>query len=122
MRLVVADTSPIFYLLAIGHIGLLPQLFGKILVPDAVYKELSHPAAPSVVGAWVSALPAWIEVTPVTAIDDASLQMRGEGERAAITLSTVIPRKVVLANSPASRDNESSGKSFKTGDTKQWSN
>jgi predicted nucleic acid-binding protein len=41
MRLVVADTSPIFYLLSIGHIDLLPQLFGTVLVPDAVYKELS---------------------------------------------------------------------------------
>ena len=40
MRLVVADTSPIFYLLSIGHIGLLPRLFGKVFVPDAVYTEL----------------------------------------------------------------------------------
>ncbi len=40
MRLVVADTSPIFYLLSIGHIDLLPRLFGKVIVPDAVHKEL----------------------------------------------------------------------------------
>jgi predicted nucleic acid-binding protein len=46
MRLVIADTSPIFYLLSIGHIDLLPQLFGKILLPKAVQKELTHPAAP----------------------------------------------------------------------------
>jgi predicted nucleic acid-binding protein len=47
MRLIVADTSPIFYLLSIGHIDLLPQLFGKVFVPDAVHKELSHPCSPS---------------------------------------------------------------------------
>jgi predicted nucleic acid-binding protein len=36
MRLVVADTSPVFYLLSIGHIDLLPRLFGKVCIPDAV--------------------------------------------------------------------------------------
>jgi hypothetical protein len=30
MRLVVADTSPVFYLLSIDQIDLLPQLFGKV--------------------------------------------------------------------------------------------
>ena len=44
MRLVVADTSPIFYLLSIGHIEPLPWLFVKVFVPDAVYKELCHPS------------------------------------------------------------------------------
>jgi predicted nucleic acid-binding protein len=41
MRLVVADTSPVFYLLSIDHVGLLPQLFGKIFVPDAVRKSFA---------------------------------------------------------------------------------
>ena len=47
MRLVVADTSPIFYLLSIGHIDLLERLFGKVFVPDAVYQELCHPNGPT---------------------------------------------------------------------------
>ena len=55
MRLVVADTSPVFYLLSIGHFYLLPRLFGKIFVPDAVHKELCHPAAPTLVREWVAA-------------------------------------------------------------------
>jgi predicted nucleic acid-binding protein len=49
MLLVVADTSPIFYLLSIDHIDLLQRLFGKVIVPDAVHTELCHPAAPEVV-------------------------------------------------------------------------
>lgn len=56
MRLVVADTSPIFYLLSIGQIHLLPELFGKVLVPEAVHQELCHPAAPPLVKAWAAAL------------------------------------------------------------------
>jgi predicted nucleic acid-binding protein len=47
MRLVVADTSPIYYLLSIDQIDLLPRLFGAVVVPDAVHKELCHPAAPA---------------------------------------------------------------------------
>ena len=47
MRLVVADTSPIHYLLLIGHIDILPALFDKIIVPMAVIAELAHPKAPA---------------------------------------------------------------------------
>src|ERR1035441_10043088 len=74
MRLVVADTSPIFYLLSIDRIDILPKLFGKVFVPDAVHKELCHPAAPPVVRDWVAGLPAWAEATQVEAIEDAALQ------------------------------------------------
>ena len=96
MRLVVADTSPIFYLLSIGHIDLLPQLFGKVFLPDAVHKELCHPAAPSVVREWVDGLPAWAEVTAVEASDDATLQSLGAGERAAITLALSLHADLIL--------------------------
>jgi predicted nucleic acid-binding protein len=67
MRLVLADTSPVFYLLTIGQIDLLPRLFGKVIIPDAVYQELCHPAAPPVLLEWVAELPPWIEVMPVHA-------------------------------------------------------
>jgi predicted nucleic acid-binding protein len=40
MLLVVADTSPIFYLLSIDHIDLLPRFFGKVFVPDEVHRSL----------------------------------------------------------------------------------
>jgi len=63
MRLIVADTSPIFYLLSIGHIDLLSRLFGKVLLPGAVDQELCHPAAPSVAH---NRVPPWAEVTPLT--------------------------------------------------------
>jgi predicted nucleic acid-binding protein len=51
MLLVVADTSPIRYLVEIGHIGLLPQLFERIFIPSLVYDELRHPSAPAAVRA-----------------------------------------------------------------------
>jgi predicted nucleic acid-binding protein len=77
MRLVVADTSPIFYLLSIGHIEVLPQLFGKVFVPDAVHKELCHPAAPPLIRDWIAKLPIWAEVTQVDTVDDPTLEPLG---------------------------------------------
>jgi predicted nucleic acid-binding protein len=87
MRLVVADTSPVFYLLSIDRVDLLPQLFGKILVPAAVHRELCHPAAPALVREWVAHLPEWVEVRSVEAVDDAAFLPLGAGEREAITLA-----------------------------------
>lgn len=96
MRLVVADTSPLFYLLSIHHIDLLPQLFEAVLIPDAVHRELSHPAAPDLVKEWATHLPTWINVIEVEPLDDASLRGLGAGERGAITLALAIHADLIL--------------------------
>ena len=41
MRLVIADTGPINYLILIGHIAVLSQLFDKVVLPSAVRAELT---------------------------------------------------------------------------------
>lgn len=38
--IVVSDTTPVISLLKINRTGLLQKLFGEVLIPDAVYKEL----------------------------------------------------------------------------------
>jgi len=43
---VVADTSPINYLVLIEQIDLLTRLYTRILIPPAVLAELKHPLAP----------------------------------------------------------------------------
>ena len=42
MIVVVADTSPLNYLIQIECQGLLPALFERVFVPTAVVKELNH--------------------------------------------------------------------------------
>ena len=64
MRLVVADTGPLNYLLLIDAIDLLPKLFEKIFVPAAVHRELTHPAAPEPVRRWATRVPQWLEILP----------------------------------------------------------
>jgi predicted nucleic acid-binding protein len=51
MLLVVADTGRIAYLVEIGHVEILPQLFERILIPLPVCDELRHPSAPAPVRA-----------------------------------------------------------------------
>jgi predicted nucleic acid-binding protein len=44
--IVVADTSPINYLLLIEQIDLLPRLFERIIIPDRVREEMLASGAP----------------------------------------------------------------------------
>ena len=65
MRLVVADTGPLHYLVLTGDIALLPSLFEKVLTPERVRDELAHVEAPAAVRAWIAAPPTWLEICPV---------------------------------------------------------
>jgi predicted nucleic acid-binding protein len=47
--IVVADASPICYLLLIGYVDLLQRLFGQVVIPQAVHDELSAEGAPAIV-------------------------------------------------------------------------
>lgn len=60
--IVVANTSPICYLLLIGCLDVLPMLFGRVTIPQAVCDELWEEGAPAVVQAWIAQPPAWLEV------------------------------------------------------------
>src|SRR5258707_463532 len=51
MRLVVADTGPLNYLVPTSDIELLPKLFQRVLVPQAVRDELADGDAPAAVRA-----------------------------------------------------------------------
>jgi predicted nucleic acid-binding protein len=96
MRLVVADTSPLRYLVQIDEIELLPRLFEKIFVPSIVCDELSHPSAPEVVREWIASRPTWLDVSVVRASDDPSFISLDQGENAAITLGLSISADLVL--------------------------
>jgi predicted nucleic acid-binding protein len=103
MRLVVADTGPINYLVLIEAIDLLPKLFEIILIPKAVHDELAHLDAPATVRAWIAQAPAWLEVrpNPDSNIDDAAAAALDEGERAAIALAVAIDAELILMDDRA---------------------
>ena len=96
MLLVVADTGPVRYLVEIGHIGILPQLFERIFIPSLVYEELRHPSAPAPVRAWVNSPPAWLEVLPVIVSNDPAFQPLDDGEKSALTLGVTLGAGLIL--------------------------
>ena len=100
MSLVVSDTTPLNYLILIGHIDVLPRLFGKLLVPPAVIHEMQHPKAPSAVSAWAGNLPPWIEVkSPRT---DLRLGI-GAGEDEVISLAVELGDATLLVDDVRAR-------------------
>jgi predicted nucleic acid-binding protein len=64
--IVVADTSPVNYLLLIGEIDILPVLFGQVFLPSAVLQELQHPKTSAKVRQWIAAAPGWWQVRTVS--------------------------------------------------------
>jgi predicted nucleic acid-binding protein len=78
--IVVADTSPLNYLILIEQIDILPALFGEVVVPRAVCDELLHIGAPEAVRRWMDQPPRWLEVrTPSKFIELGGLD-RGEND------------------------------------------
>ena len=103
MRLVVADTGPLNYLVLIDAIDVLPKLFETIFVPRAVHDELSHADAPAAVRSWIAQVPAWLEVRPNPDWDtnDATGAALDEGEHAAIALAVAIGAELILMDDRA---------------------
>ena len=92
---VVSDTSPINYLVLIDCVHLLPDLFERVIVPQAVRDELLAAGAPDKVKNWITNPPVWFEVQQVSAVDP-SLNRLGGGEREAITLAQGISAHLIL--------------------------
>lgn len=103
MRLVVADTGPIHYLILIGQIDILPTLFETVFLPSVVREELAHAEAPTVVREWISHPPAWLEVRSGLVADhtDAAWLTLDEGEKAAIALATLVAADLLLMDDRA---------------------
>lgn len=85
--IVVADTSPINYLVLTEEIGILPKMYGRVVIPHTVREELMQALAPQLVRDWVGHSPAWLEVRSPLAVPDSALAKLDLGERDAITLA-----------------------------------
>ena len=98
---VVADTSPINYLVLIKQIDLLTRLYTRLLIPPAVLAELNHPLTPNPVRDWASNPPNWLEIlSPKNSLTLAQLDL---GETEAIALATEMHAEVLLIDEQAGR-------------------
>ena len=102
--IVVADSSPLHYLILLGQTEILRRLYENVLIPDAVAAELSASASPPNVSEWISDHPSWLQVFEVTAEDiDSVADELDLGERAAIALAERIGAELLLIDESAGR-------------------
>jgi predicted nucleic acid-binding protein len=94
VRLVIADTGPVNYLILIGHIDVLPRMFERVALPTAVQSELSNSLAPPAVQRWIADFPAWLEIAQTPAVP--LLTGIHKGEAAAIALAAAMHADLLL--------------------------
>lgn len=102
--IVVADSGPLHYLILLGHSELLHRLYGQVILPEAVLKELTSGRTPQPVREWLSAAPPWLRVQSVPSsqlelVTD-SLDL---GEREAIVLAHLLRADLLLIDEVSGR-------------------
>ena len=95
---VVADTSPLNYLVLLDAVEILHQLYKRLCVSEAVINELLSCDAPLQVQTWAASLPVWVEVhaVPDEFLTDTRWQSLHPGEQAALALATLLNADLVL--------------------------
>jgi predicted nucleic acid-binding protein len=93
---VVADTTPLNYLILLGEVELLERLYPAVLIPRSVHTELASTDAPQVVQSWVRQSPAWVEVRDPQTVPHPLAAALHAGERDVITLALETPDSLVL--------------------------
>jgi predicted nucleic acid-binding protein len=92
--LVVADSSPLIVLINIGHIDVLPRLFGQVVIPPEISAELHQPNRPRAVHEFIASGPIWLlERTPAAIEPIPALHA---GELAAINLAQELKADLLL--------------------------
>jgi len=86
---VVADTTPLNYLILIDLTQIVSELFGQITIPRAVLNELQSPQAPDKIRQWLAQRPDWLVMREVQQ-DDPTLAHLDPGEREAILLAQAL--------------------------------
>ncbi len=101
--IVVGDTSPLNYLVLIGEQELLPTLFGQIVIPEAVFRELQAAATPRAVQKWLAQGPDWLEIRKTARTPDTRLSHLDDGEIEAIQLAEELGADLLLVDEKAAR-------------------
>ena len=101
--IVIADTSPINYLILIGEQDLLHLLFGGVIIPWQVLQELRVNATPSAVRQWIGQPPAWLLIRKTTKSPDSTLSHLDDGEIEAIQLAEEMRADLLLVDEKAAR-------------------
>ncbi len=94
--IVVADATPLRYLILIEAVDILPALYERILIPPIVADELQRPRTPLPVQQWMATPPAWLDIRRAPPAPERALLRLGAGEREAILLAQTLHVDVLV--------------------------
>lgn len=102
--IVVADSGPLHYLILLDQTELLHSFYGQVVIPEAVFKELTSGRTPQPVREWLSKPPLWLRVQ---AVPSSQLDLLTEdldlGEREAIALAHLLRADLLLIDEASGR-------------------
>jgi len=101
--IVIADTNPLHYLVLLEHAEVLQHLYGRIIIPAAVVRELQAERTPPGVRQWIANLPSWLEVREITVPPDPAFAELDPGEREAIALAEALQADALILDEKRGR-------------------
>jgi predicted nucleic acid-binding protein len=99
--LVVADSSPFVGLIKIGLLDVLRHLYGSVVIPPEVAKELESIKRPAEVRAFIATPPEWLSIRQASNIEN--IEGLDEGELAAIALARELKADLLLIDETKGR-------------------
>jgi len=99
--IVVADSSPLIALISIGHVDVLPKLFGQVVVPPEVSAELNQSNRPQAVRDFMASCPGWFIERSPAAVE--AIPTLHAGELAAISLAEELQADLLLIDEALGR-------------------
>ncbi|MDJ0583374.1 DUF3368 domain-containing protein [Crocosphaera sp.] len=101
--IIISDTSPLCYLILIDCIEVLPILYEKVIIPQAVYQELQAEATPKVVKKWIQNHPDWLVIRNIMNASDSQLAQLDKGEREGIILAEEMNANLLILDDKLAR-------------------
>jgi predicted nucleic acid-binding protein len=101
--IVVADASPLRYLVLIEAADILPALYGSVLTSPVVLRELSQSQTPEAVREWAASHPGWLQLRMPSCPLAGFPSNLGAGERDAIALAEELRADALLIDDRAGR-------------------
>lgn len=93
--IVVVDSPAFVVLVAIGHVAVLPPLFGRVFVPPEVAGELSSSKRPETIREFIAAPPSWLEIRPPAAVEPIAGLHAGEVAASALASELKADRLII---------------------------
>jgi predicted nucleic acid-binding protein len=78
-------------------------LYGRVIIPEAVVRELQAQRTPEVVRQWITSLPKWLQVRHIAVPPDPALAELDPGEHEAIALAETLRADALIIDDKIGR-------------------